>query len=254
VVTLSANLAAVAPGAGTPTGQVQFNIDGTAAGDPVALVDGMAAITTSTLSHGNHAVSVAYVGDTNFIGSTNNMTASQLINTPPSAPPYVVSTTANTAYTFPAAQLLQLASDADSDTINLTAVTATDTNGGIVSISAGMITYTAAPGVTNAESFTYTVTDAFGASATGSVTVNISVPPPGSGPTPAITIMPNGHAALALTAQPGEDYVLQGSSDMQNWVVLGKVTAGPDGVIRVEDGDAQNHTARYYRLLYVETN
>jgi subtilase family serine protease len=54
-----------------PTGTVQFFIDGTAAGSPVALANGTATFTLSlpaTLS-GGHGISAVYSGDANYAGS-----------------------------------------------------------------------------------------------------------------------------------------------------------------------------------------
>ncbi len=57
-------------GAG-PTGTVQFQIDGSNVGSPVALGGNVAAYATSTLGAGNHAVVAIYSGDSNFAGSTS---------------------------------------------------------------------------------------------------------------------------------------------------------------------------------------
>ena len=55
-VTFTVLLSAVAPGAGTPTGTVQFEVDGAAAGAPVSLSGGTASYTTTNLAHGSHTV------------------------------------------------------------------------------------------------------------------------------------------------------------------------------------------------------
>jgi len=71
-VSFTATVAAVAPGAGTPTGTVQFTIDGVNFGAPVTLVGGSATSgSTSTLSTGTHSVTGIYSGDANFNGSTS---------------------------------------------------------------------------------------------------------------------------------------------------------------------------------------
>jgi hypothetical protein len=73
-VTFSATVSAVAPGVGTPTGQVQLVIDGANVGTPVALVAGSASFPSiSTLSVGAHTVAVKYLGDSNFATSTGNL-------------------------------------------------------------------------------------------------------------------------------------------------------------------------------------
>lgn len=82
-VTFTATIAPVAPGAGSPTGTVNF-LDG---GNPiascqnVALAAGQATCQTSALAVGNHTISVAYGGDTNFNTSNGNMTGNpQVVN------------------------------------------------------------------------------------------------------------------------------------------------------------------------------
>jgi len=71
-VTFTASVTAVAPGAGLRTGFVQFRIDGTNAGVPVALDPlGRATMSTNALTVGTHTVSAVYGGDGNFNGSTS---------------------------------------------------------------------------------------------------------------------------------------------------------------------------------------
>jgi hypothetical protein len=56
-VTFTATVSAVAPGAGVPTGTVQFRIDGVNVGVPTNLVGGQAQYTTNTLAVGLHTAS-----------------------------------------------------------------------------------------------------------------------------------------------------------------------------------------------------
>ena len=73
-VTFTATASAAAPGAGTPTGTVQFLVDGKNVGAPTALTPiGRATYSTSTLTAGTHLVSAVYSGDGNFntVTSTN---------------------------------------------------------------------------------------------------------------------------------------------------------------------------------------
>lgn len=68
-VTYTATIAPVAPGAGTPTGTVQFQVDGVNAGSAVTVVNGKAEY-SSSLAVGTHVIKAAYSGDDNFNGST----------------------------------------------------------------------------------------------------------------------------------------------------------------------------------------
>jgi hypothetical protein len=65
-VTFSAIVTVVAPGAGTPTGAVQFLDGATPLGAPVVLNANAASLTTSALGGGTHVITAAYSGDTNF--------------------------------------------------------------------------------------------------------------------------------------------------------------------------------------------
>jgi uncharacterized repeat protein (TIGR01451 family) len=69
-VTFTATVAAFA-GGGTPTGTVTFSIDGVPQ-PPAPISANVATFTTSSLSVGNHAISAAYAGDANFVGSTSS--------------------------------------------------------------------------------------------------------------------------------------------------------------------------------------
>lgn len=82
-VTFTATVAVVAPGSGTPTGMVTF-VDGTT---PLGtrLLDGnaQATFTTSTLSVGGHAITVAYNGgNSSFAGDTSDELPHTVISQP----------------------------------------------------------------------------------------------------------------------------------------------------------------------------
>jgi hypothetical protein len=77
-VNFTATVSSVDPGGGTPTGTVQFIIDGLNFGAPVALsASGVASITDSALSAGTHTITATYGGD----GAHDGSTASALTQT-----------------------------------------------------------------------------------------------------------------------------------------------------------------------------
>ncbi len=79
-VSFTAAVAPAAPGAGSPTGSVQFAIDGTNFGSPVTLSGGSATSgNTSTLTEGTHSVTATYSGDSNFQGATAALSGGQVV-------------------------------------------------------------------------------------------------------------------------------------------------------------------------------
>jgi len=71
-----------APGGGTPTGTVQFKVDGSDYGAPVALDGaGQAQIAISSLAVGDHTVAAVYSGDVAFMASASD-DLSQAVNPP----------------------------------------------------------------------------------------------------------------------------------------------------------------------------
>ncbi len=68
--TLRATLVAVAPGAGTPTGLLQFFDSGRALGLPASVVNGAASLVVPSFSGGAHSLTASYLGDANFLGTT----------------------------------------------------------------------------------------------------------------------------------------------------------------------------------------
>ncbi|WP_205473313.1 Ig-like domain-containing protein [Nocardioides sp. SYSU D00038] len=68
-LTFTAQVAPVGPGAGSPTGTVQFSVDGIALGDPVPVSGGAATSPVARLAAGAHTVTADYSGDAAFAGA-----------------------------------------------------------------------------------------------------------------------------------------------------------------------------------------
>jgi hypothetical protein len=79
-VQFTATVTATAPGAGTPTGTVQFRIDGSNVGSPAVVASGVATSTVNNLPAGNHSVAAVYSGDTDFTTSTAVLSGGQTVN------------------------------------------------------------------------------------------------------------------------------------------------------------------------------
>jgi hypothetical protein len=75
-VSFTATVTASAPGAGTPTGNVQFKVGSKNLGSPVALVSGHATSpATTTLATGTSQIKAFYLGSTGFNTSTSSTVA-----------------------------------------------------------------------------------------------------------------------------------------------------------------------------------
>jgi len=89
-LTFTAEVSVVAPGAGTPTGAVQFFVDGNELGGPVALSNGVATSPTAHLGAGDHVVTADYEGDARYAGASasidQDVEAAQTATTVSAAP------------------------------------------------------------------------------------------------------------------------------------------------------------------------
>jgi hypothetical protein len=72
-VTFTATVTPVDPASTTPSGSVQFYTSVGALGSLVALTDGVASLSTADLPGGINTLLAAYVGDSNFLGSSNGL-------------------------------------------------------------------------------------------------------------------------------------------------------------------------------------
>ena len=90
MVTFTATVTVVAPGAGTPTGTVTFRDGETALGTVIVNPAGNATFSTLSLAVGSHSITAAYGGDANFAGSSSS-SVSQVISQPATSTTLAVS-------------------------------------------------------------------------------------------------------------------------------------------------------------------
>jgi subtilisin-like proprotein convertase family protein len=250
-VTFTLTVAAVAPGVGTPTGTVNFRIDGSVAGSGT-LASGVATYSTSSLSHGTHTVVAEYAGSTDFAGATNTLSPVQTINTPPVAGNETVSRALTVGVKFRIADLLTNATDADGDPLTVV-LSSASANSGTITTNNGWVFYAPASGYTNADSFTYTVYDGYGGSATGTVTVNV-LEDDAAGQNLVITALGGGSYRIDGSGIPGRTYRMQYNDALTttpaNWLDLsgGSVTADLTGAFQYTD--TAGNSGRAYRSVY----
>jgi ELWxxDGT repeat protein/autotransporter-associated beta strand protein len=84
-VTLTARVVATSGGAGTPTGTVQFQIDGFGHGSPVTLSGGAVQISLGTLPAGPHSIIAYYISDSSSFADSDNTSDgfTQIVNQAP---------------------------------------------------------------------------------------------------------------------------------------------------------------------------
>ena len=216
-VTFSVAASANAPSTAVPSGTVQFVANGTNnLGSPVALVNGQATLTVlgSALAHGSNTVTAVFSDSNgNFNGCSGDLNPQLVVNTPPIAGAYSISTPRNTPVSFAASDLASMDTDPDADTLAVTATSASSSHGGTVTMAAGIITYTPPANYTGADSFTYTVSDSFGATGTGTVEVTVeapSVPPV----IHQLARQPDGSMEVRASGSPGETYLIQACGNL----------------------------------------
>jgi autotransporter-associated beta strand protein len=94
-VTFTASVATVAPGAGVPTGQVQFKIDNVVQPTLVNIVAGKASLTVSNLAVGTHTITATYItGDSLHNASPQSAALVETIQSPATKLVTQLSTTA----------------------------------------------------------------------------------------------------------------------------------------------------------------
>ena len=250
-VTFTANLTVVAPGSGTPTGNVQFLVTGAALGAPVPLVGGVASVGTAALASGTYPVTAEYGGDANFAGATSPLIPDQVVHAGPTTVDYVLPRFPTVGAKVRIATLLANDFDPD-DTISLQSVSPTSAQGGTVVVNGLWIFYTPPAGFTNADSFTYVVVDTFGFVATGNVLIPIFVDLAQLANVVATEPVGDGDFRTRFLGVPNRAYTVQFAEDLEipNWTTLGTATAEFLGAFEFTDSPPAISPPRYYRSTY----
>ena len=167
--TFTATVAAVAPGAGAPTGELDIIVDGGAA-TAVPLVDGVATLENFELPVGEHRLVARFTGDGSFEASSAEV-AHEVVNVAPE--------TGDASFTGRRDTELQrtlsgLASDGDNDPLRF-ALVADPAHGTAVIDANGTFRYMPAAGFVGTDAFTYRVDDGWD-TAEGQVTITITKP------------------------------------------------------------------------------
>ena len=242
-VTFTCTVQSVAAGLGTPSGPVQFKMDGQNVGLPVHLIGPSAAYTT-LLSPGWHGVEAEYAGDGNFAPNTTTLDAGQLINTSPLAGADFWGRDPTNGLVIPIATLLANDSDADGDLIFFLDADTVSAHGGSVVSDGESLFYTPAAGFTNKDSFTYTISDGY-SSATGLVTLNV---PLDNASTLTISNLGTAYAIRGL-GLPGQSHRIESTKQLgtTNWQASGMATGDSSGYFLFIDSTIS--TQHFYRTV-----
>ena len=249
-ISFTANVTANPPSTVTPAGSVQFKVDGSNSGSPVALVSGIATLETSVLPFGHHTIDADFTGD-NFVPSSGSLSPLQTVNTPPSASDVAYSRPWGIGWRLPKTTLLGNASAQDvGDSLSLISVGGA-TNG-TATISGDFVTYVPGDSDSNhVDHFTYIVQDTMAAQATATVTLNMDGAPTTSADE--VTAVGGTVTIVYKGLVLGLHYTVERSPDgLDNWAVLAgyeDMTADSTGKLTV--ADTPGSAAAFYRLKWL---
>jgi hypothetical protein len=186
---------------------------------------------------------------TDIHGNTNqcSFTVTVILDHAPVAGSINLGAVANHPRTLLLDKVLGEASDQDTDTLTIVAVTANSTNGGTVTLTETNIVYTPATNFVGADLFTYTISDGHTGSAIGSVLVTVLSENAASlnlvgQPTPT-----NGTVVVRFAGIPGITYSVERSSDQVTWTSAGTYTVPNTGIAEFTDSTPAAQPPYYYR-------
>lgn len=201
----------------------------------------------SALPRGTNLLTAIYLGDANYLPSTNRLL--QIVtNHPPMAASAAYTLATNLALSISLTGLATNWTDADGDVISLAAVS-TSTNGITLTNTGTALFYSNSNNVP--DQFTCTISDGWGG--TNFQTVSIA-PAPSPVSTPLIsgvTLSGDGNVQLSLGGAAGDTYVLETTTNLlgaASWLPLATNTLGTNGVWQFSDSQATNFSHRFYRL------
>ncbi len=177
-------------------------------------------------------------------------------NRPPVASPFTITRYPTQPVKVSKTQVISLGSVSDpdvGDTVSVQSV-GTPANGTAV-ISGNFVFYTPNTGFTGADSFTYTVADNRGSTATSTISVAIVTDNATTNNIAKFTKTPGGPAELDFNGIPNLTYGIQYSATLTpspTWVTIGSVTMSNVGTAHYSDTDPGRMAAPqgYYRFIY----
>jgi autotransporter-associated beta strand protein len=231
---------------------------GTSGTDFVFDFGGSTATGTFTLVEwtGTNAFSAADFAATNYTGSVSfQIVGNQLQavigsgNTPPVATNFTMYAVSGHPVIVRIVGGTHAPSDPDGDPLVLTAVT--PTANASATTDGTNVTYTPLVSFTGADTYTYTVDDAHGGTATGTVTVNVSASSAAYNKLGAPSLLAPGQVLVPFTGIPYHDYVLDWTPSLSapvSWTPMATNTASPAGAVLFTNTPASGQS--FYRTHY----
>jgi RHS repeat-associated protein len=147
------------------------------------------------------------------------------------------------------AKLLANDADPDGDALSLVAFDSLTPGGASVVEQAGYLLYTPPEGFNEPDSFTYTISDGNGGTASATVHVTVVGEPPAN--LHVIVIVPAAEGGFTITFAgiPRRSYAIEATSDIVQgpWEQVATRVAGADGAF--EFTDVATHVMRFYRIV-----
>jgi uncharacterized repeat protein (TIGR03803 family) len=175
------------------------------------------------------------------------------LKVPPIGVPNVSNITAATFQDQPlnlaVAKILVLASDPNGSSLRVKGLGAPTNNDASVVLGQNQITYTPAPGYVGSDQFSYSLTDAAGASASAYVFVQVRATNQLSANMFPLAVIPGGYL-VSFAGIPGQTYSVQRAPAVTGpWATITMVTAGLNGIGAIQDTNSPPSTA-FYRTTY----
>jgi Bacterial Ig-like domain (group 3)/MBG domain (YGX type) len=206
-------------------------------------------LSITNLPRGTNVITVVYLGDSNYLGSTNNL--DQIVtNHPPVANVMTVTRTAGLALIISLSDIATNWSDVDGDTVELTSVTMQSTNGvnlfplnwstnldGSIVTTNGYayIGYTNSPNVN--DRISYSISDGQGGTNIGYVNILVQGSVTGTNSITAYNFTSPNSNSITAYGIPYFSYILERSTNLSSsvWVDVQTNQAAPNGLINLTD-------------------
>lgn len=243
---------------GIPAGTVTLWHGTTSLGSATLDLTGKAVFHFAEFPNGTTALTAEYQGDPTFDPSLSPMVLQAVPNTPPVVQGKTLSLTVSPtchSVAISAAELLANDTDPDGDTPSLATVDPMGAAGFFpVTFADGLITYTVPldailpylVGQSGDDWFGYTVSDGYGGTTSGIVTVHVEFPISLAAARVSPTLA-DGKLTLSIAGMATLPYKVERSPDLLHWTLLDTVTMPAAGVCSFED-PAPPPGAAFYRV------